>query len=106
MAGPACTSRLISRCTGRASVVERALPPHMAAAMHEFITFASQAKMLAIWAGGLIALAVLAAIMERRRMRRREINRVGWVPWTGLFLTSAVLAAGLLAVAVPALVRG
>ncbi len=36
-------------------------------------------------------------------MKRAAIDRIGWVPWTGLFLTFAVLGGGLLAVAVPGL---
>jgi hypothetical protein len=44
--------------------------------------------------------------MERRRMKRASIERVGWMPWTGLFLTCAVVGGGLLAVAVPGIVQG
>ncbi|MGX7894842.1 hypothetical protein [Tsuneonella sp. HG222] len=74
--------------------------------MHAFLTFASQAKVLALWGGMLVALAAVATIMERRRIKRRTIDQVGWIPWTAIFLTCAVLGAGLLAVAVPALLRG
>lgn len=33
-----------------------------------------------------LALAAGAAAAERRRARRRDIDRVGWMPWTGLQL--------------------
>lgn len=71
----------------------------------DFLLFASQADIVALWGAGLLMLAAMAAIMERRRMKRAQINRVGWVPWTGLFLTCAVVGGGLLAVALPAVIR-
>jgi len=39
-------------------------------------------------------------------MKRAELNRVGWMPWTGLFLALAVIGGGLLAAAVPAILQG
>ncbi|WP_246449943.1 hypothetical protein [Qipengyuania soli] len=67
------------------------------------ILFASDAELLALWGAGMLVLAALCSLMERRRMKRAQINRIGWVPWTGLFLTFAVIGGGLLAVAVPAM---
>lgn len=67
------------------------------------ILFASDAELLALWGAGMLALAAFCSLMERRRMKRAQINRIGWVPWTGLFLTFAVIGGGLLAVAVPAM---
>lgn len=62
------------------------------------------------WAGGAcLVFAVFASLMEWRRTRTRNLARleqVGWVPWTGLFLLSAMLGAGLLAMSLPAVVRG
>ena len=74
--------------------------------MHEFLTFASDADMLALWGAGFLALAGFTLIMDRRRNRRARIDRIGWMPWTGLFLTFAVIGGGLLAVAVPSILRG
>ena len=54
----------------------------------------------------MVLMALFCMIMERRRMKRREINRVGWMPWTGLFLVFAVIGGGLLALAVPAMLQG
>lgn len=65
------------------------------------ILFASDADLLAMWGAGFVVLAALCSLMERRRIRRAQINRVGWVPWTGLLLTFAVIGFGLLAVALP-----
>lgn len=74
--------------------------------MHDFLTFASDADVLGIWAAAFLVLAGLALLMERRRMNRARIDKIGWMPWTGLFLTFAVLGGGLLAIAVPGIVQG
>jgi hypothetical protein len=62
------------------------------------------------WAGGAcLVFAVFASLMEWRRTRTRNLARleqVGWVPWTGLFLLSAMLGAGLLAMSLPVVIRG
>ena len=69
----------------------------------------SDAAQLA-WAGGVCLLfALFASLMEWRRGRGRDLarlERVGWMPWTGLFLLSAMLGAGLLAMALPAMMKG
>lgn len=48
-------------------------------------------------AAGSAAVVLVAAFGERRRNRRRDLDRVGWVPWTGILL--AALFAGLIAAA-------
>ncbi len=62
------------------------------------------------WAGGAcLVFAMFASLMEWRRGRKRNLARleqVGWVPWTGLFLLSAMLGAGLLAMSMPAVLKG
>lgn len=72
----------------------------------DFLLFASDAELAIYWAGAFLLAALLCMLMERRRLKRAEINRVGWVPWTGLFLVFAVIGGGLLAVAIPAIMRG
>lgn len=71
----------------------------------EFLLFASDAEILALWAIACLIVAGFCSIMERRRAKRTEINQVGWVPWTGLFLTFAVLGGGMLAVAIPGMIQ-
>lgn len=69
----------------------------------------SDAAQLAWAGGGLWLLAAFFTLMERRRARARDLARlesVGWVPWTGLFVIAAVAGAGLLAMALPALLKG
>lgn len=77
--------------------------------MHLYTQFAllSDAAQLA-WVGGLLWLfAAFAAVMERRRIRRRDVARleqVGWVPWTGLFVGAAMIGGGCLAMGLPAVI--
>jgi len=74
--------------------------------MREFLTFASEADILALWGAAFLLFAGLTLVMERRRAKRAKIDGVGWVPWTGLFLICAVVGGGLLAVAIPGMIRG
>ncbi|MXO47787.1 hypothetical protein GRI69_05920 [Erythrobacter vulgaris] len=74
--------------------------------MREFLTFASEADILAVWGAGFLLFAGITLVMERRRAKRAKIDGVGWVPWTGLFLICAVVGGGLLAVAIPGMIRG
>ncbi|UVI38355.1 hypothetical protein [Qipengyuania spongiae] len=52
---------------------------------------------------GLIGFAGLALFMDRRRLKRGHIDRVGWMPWTAIFLLAAIAGGGMLALAAPAL---
>ena len=72
----------------------------------DFLLFASDAELATFWGGLFLLIALICMLMERRRYRRREINRVGWMPWTGLFLVFAVFGGGLLALSVPVILRG
>ena len=51
------------------------------------------------WLAGAAALvAAVAAWFERRHAARANLDRVGWVPWTGVFVAAffvAVVAAAL-----------
>ena len=73
-----------------------------------WLTFASDAAIVALWGGAFLLFALVALFMERRRHTRDRVgapDRVGWVPWTLVFLSCAVLGGGLLAASVPALLR-
>ncbi|WP_390585025.1 hypothetical protein [Erythrobacter sp. MTPC3] len=64
----------------------------------------SDAAQLALAGGGFWVMAALCAVMERVRNRRRnvaQLERVGFMPWTGLFLACAVIGGGLLAMSLP-----
>jgi len=64
-----------------------------------FLLFASDATLTALLGAALIFVALIAALAERRRSRRKAIEAVGWVPWTAIFLGACFGAAGLLALA-------
>ena len=64
-----------------------------------FITFASDATVLGLWGGACLAVAAVALAGDWRRGRRQQIDAVGWVPWTTVFVLSASLGAGLLLMA-------
>ncbi len=49
-----------------------------------------------------VAVAAIAWVAERRRLRRTDLDRVGWVPWTGLFFFALLVGIVLLALALKA----
>ncbi|MEL6485942.1 MAG: hypothetical protein AAFQ13_02185 [Pseudomonadota bacterium] len=67
---------------------------------------ASDAMRLTAVSAAFWLLAGLAALMEWRRNRTRSLERlekVGWVPWTPLFMACAMIGGGCLAIGLPAL---
>lgn len=69
----------------------------------------SDAAQVAITGGLFWAFAAFAGIMERRRMKRRDVSRleqVGWVPWLGLFMSAAIIGGGMLAISLPVVIGG
>jgi hypothetical protein len=67
---------------------------------------ASDAERLCAVGAGLWLMAGLAALMEWRRSKTRSIERlerVGWMPWTAIFLTGAFIGGGCLAMGLPVL---
>jgi len=68
------------------------------------LLFASDAMLLALVGLACVLFAGFASLMERRRNRARDIDqleRVGWMPWTSVFVISAIIGMGLLAMSVP-----
>lgn len=72
----------------------------------EHLLFASNAELAALGGLAFLLLAAATRIADRRRLQRQSIDHVGWVPWTGLFLVLAMVGLTLLALGVPALIRG
>lgn len=67
-----------------------------------WLLFASDADLLMLWGGACLLVAVLAVFLDRRRHNRDRLaaaDRVGVMPWTLIFLISAMLGFGLVAVA-------
>jgi hypothetical protein len=58
----------------------------------------------ALWAGcGLCVLATFfSAYAERRRLRRTDIDAIGWVPWIYVMITAIIAAAVFASVAIKA----
>jgi hypothetical protein len=46
------------------------------------------------------ALAAYGALAERRRMKRRDLDQVGWVPWTLITVIGFSLGLGAVAFAI------
>ena len=71
--------------------------------LHQLI-FASDALRLAIAGAMCWLLAGLCLLLEQLRVRGRKVERlekVGWVPWTGLFMALAIIGGGCLAMSLP-----
>lgn len=69
----------------------------------------SDAAQLAVVGGLFWLVAGAAALMERRRNKARDLARlekVGWVPWTGLFMLAAIIGGGILAMSLPVVLGG
>ncbi len=68
------------------------------------LAFASDAALLALAGLACWVFAGVCLVMERRRGSRRSVERlekVGWVPWTNLFVASAIIGGGCLATSLP-----
>ena len=68
------------------------------------LTFATEAEIISLWGAGFILLGVFALLMDKRRATKRTVERlekVGFMPWTAIFLGSLVIGGGLLALALP-----
>ena len=66
----------------------------------ESLRFASDATLAGLWGGGLLLFAVITIWAERRRLKRSDFDRVGWVPWTKLFFVCALVGVVLIGVAI------
>jgi len=52
-----------------------------------------------IAAASCVAVAGLAAVSDRRRDRRTDLDRIGWVPWPLILILALIAAAVMAAVA-------
>ncbi|MGE4303231.1 MAG: hypothetical protein AB7E24_04280 [Novosphingobium sp.] len=59
-------------------------------------------RIMAIAGAVAAALAVLAWVQDRRRLRRSNLDRVGFMPWTPIFFWSLMAAILLLGLSGPA----
>jgi hypothetical protein len=72
----------------------------------DFIRFASEATIAALWGGALLLLSFAAMIGDLRRRRRRNIDSVGWVPWRDVSALTAFAGLVLMSMALSAWMRG
>jgi hypothetical protein len=66
----------------------------------------SQAVRLALGGALAVVVAVVAWLGDYRRMRRRDPDAVGFMPWTGLFFWALFAACALLGLAAKAWLAG
>jgi len=66
----------------------------------DFILFASDATLAALAGGALLLVAVWSGLAERRRLRRKRIDAVGFMPWTAVFFLAFFPGVTLLALGV------
>ena len=71
-----------------------------------FLLFASDATLVGLAGGVLIAVAGIALLGERRRLRRKHIDAVGWMPWTTVSVACLFVGVILLAIAAPGWIGG
>ena len=89
-------------------IARRRAAHHMHAAMKalHFLRFASDATILALIAGGVLAISALAAWRDVRRRRRRNIDAVGIMPWRDIAAISSIAGLVMLAMAVMGWIKG
>ena len=71
------------------------------------IALSSDAAILAMVGAAFWVLAAFCALMERRRNKGRSLERlekVGWVPWTGIFVGCMIIGGGCLAMSLPVVI--
>ena len=70
--------------------------------MHEpaFLLFASDATLVGLAGAASLVVAAVALLGERRRLRRKHIDAVGWMPWTTVSVLATFAGFSLLAMAV------
>ena len=72
----------------------------------DFLRFASDATFAALAGGALLLLAAFAGLAERRRLRRKHIDAVGFMPWTTVSFLAIFPGVILLALAVKGWLAG
>ena len=90
-------------CSKGLRVVVRTLNPCDMEFTNPF-TFASDAALLAVLGLACWVSAAVCLLMDKRRQKRRKVDqleRVGFVPWTGLFLGLMIIGGGCLAISLP-----
>ncbi len=72
----------------------------------DFITFASDATLYGLWGGALLTISAFASWRDRRRRKRKDIDRVGMMPWRDIAALTAFAGFALLGFACVGWLRG
>ena len=83
-------------------------PPRLRSSVARLISRAmiGEATQWAAMGGGAAAVALAARIGDRRRLRRRDLDKVGLMPWTTLFFVATLAACAALGLAARAWLTG
>ena len=65
----------------------------------DFVLFASDATRYGLWGGGLLTVSAFATWREHRRRRRKDIDRVGLMPWRDMAALTGFAGLALMAFA-------
>jgi hypothetical protein len=60
------------------------------------LRFASDATFVGLAGAVVLLFALVALIADRRRVKRRHIDHVGWVPWTKVFFAAMLVGVTLI----------
>lgn len=71
-----------------------------------FLIFASDATLAGLAGGAFLLLSLVAHLGERRRLRRKAIDAVGWMPWSTVSAAAMMPGAILLLLALKGWVAG
>ncbi len=71
-----------------------------------FLRFASDATIVALCAAGLLVVSCLASLGEYRRARRKQVDRVGWMPWRDISIITLFAGLVLLGFAIIGWLKG
>ena len=74
--------------------------------IRNYLTFASDAEWVAMIGAAFLGLSIVALFAERSRVRRNRIEQVGFMPWTAVFLGSALIGSSLVLMGLTGILRG
>jgi hypothetical protein len=69
----------------------------------EHMRFASDGMLMLIAGGVFVAIGLFAIWGDRRRLKRKRIDSVGWIPWLPIFFVAMFIGVPMLGLGVSAL---
>ncbi len=74
--------------------------------LRDYLLFASEAELVGLAGLAMIGVALFALAAEKRRNAKARFDALGWMPWTPIFMGSAMIAAALLILAIKGVMTG